>query len=195
MVDILLEVVEGFLQDGESYTELSVERLINGAGISRSTFYVYFKDKGELLLALAEDVVQQLIGAAEVWWNLPPDAAEKDLEEALGGIMEVYVRHHLIWGALVDASGYDTNVRTSFRAVVEAAAAGISKHIRAGQKGGYVRTGIDPERTAAWLTWMTERGLFQQVPGASKAELAKLLKSQTDIVWYALYDGTPSRAG
>ncbi len=194
MVAQMLEVVEGMLQEGESYTELSVERLINGVGISRSTFYVYFEDKGSLLLALAEDVVLQLIGAAEVWWSLPADATEDDLEKALGGIMDVYLRHHLIWGALVDASGYDQNVRNAFRGVVEQAAGGIAKHIKDGQKSGHVRPGLDPERTAAWLTWMTERGLYQQVPGASKAELAKLLRSQTDIVWFTLYDGAPGRS-
>jgi len=45
----LLEVVQQLLDEGESFTEMSVERLVSEAGISRSTFYVYFEDKGDLL--------------------------------------------------------------------------------------------------------------------------------------------------
>src|ERR1700682_3011785 len=35
----LLGVVEELLDEGESFTELSVERLVQAAGMSRSTFY------------------------------------------------------------------------------------------------------------------------------------------------------------
>jgi AcrR family transcriptional regulator len=33
------------LDAGESYTELGVQRIASAAGIARSTFYLYFKDK------------------------------------------------------------------------------------------------------------------------------------------------------
>lgn len=194
LVAKMMTVVEELIEAGESFAEVSVERLITGAGISRTTFYVYFEDKGVLLLALAEDVVTQLVGAAEVWWSLPPGAEEADLERALGGIMDVYRRHQRIWGALVDASAYDPNVRESFRGIVEQAADGLAAYIRRGQKEGHLRAGLDPDRTAAWLTWMTERGLYQRLPGASDAELKKLLRAQTDIVWFTLYEGASTRA-
>ena len=45
----LLAVVEQLLTEGESYAEISVERLVSEANLSRSTFYVYFEDKGDLL--------------------------------------------------------------------------------------------------------------------------------------------------
>ena len=59
----LLEVVEDLLDKGESYTELSVERLVSEAGISRSTFYVYFEDKGDLLRGWFEDIEAELAEA------------------------------------------------------------------------------------------------------------------------------------
>jgi len=189
----LLEVVEELLESGESYTDISVERLITAAQISRSTFYVYFEDKGVLLLALAEDVVAKLVETANTWWDLPPDATQADVEKALREIMDVYRAHSSMWGALVDASAYDPNVRESFHGVVELASSQLAKHIRDGQKGGYVRAGLDPKRTAEWLTWMTERGHHQLAAPASGAEVAKLAKAQTAIVWHTLYEGTPSR--
>jgi AcrR family transcriptional regulator len=189
----MLEVIERLIDDGETYTELSVERLIQAANISRSTFYVYFEDKGTLLLALAQDVMAQIIGVAGAWWNLPPDASHEDVEGAMRGIIDVYVQHAAVWGALVDASAYDPNVRDSYRQVVGQSIDALAKHIREGQSAGTVRSGLDPKRTAAWLTWMTERGLYQQVVGATRAEVAKLVRAQTDIVWYTLYADAPNR--
>lgn len=192
-VAVLLDVVESLLDAGETYTELSVERLITGAEISRSTFYVYFEDKGALLLALAEDVVTQLTDTAQAWWTLPADATQEDVEETLGAIIEVYRKHSSIWGALVDASSYDPKVRESFTQVVDLAAKDLARHIREGQRRGSVRAGLDPRRTAQWLTWMTERGHHQLVAGATPAEVKKLCKAQAAIVWYTLYEGAPTR--
>jgi len=189
----LLEVVEELLASGESYAEISVERLITAAQISRSTFYVYFEDKGVLLLALAEDVVERLLGSAQTWWSLPPDAGPQDIEHALREIIDVYLAHHLLWGALIEASSYDRRVGESFREVVDGAAAGLAQHIKVGQRDGYVRPELDAKRTAQWLTWMTERGHHQLVAGASKAEVAKLCKAQATIVWSTLYEGAPNR--
>ena len=60
----LLQVVERMLDDGEGYTEISVERMVAQAGIARSTFYVYFEDKGDLLEAWFGEITAGLRNAA-----------------------------------------------------------------------------------------------------------------------------------
>src|SRR5260370_1065926 len=60
----LLVAVESLLAEGESFTEVSVERLVTEARISRSTFSVYFQDKGHLPGALTARV-----------WNTLDDGA------------------------------------------------------------------------------------------------------------------------
>lgn len=195
IIEQLLIAVESMLEEGEGFTEMSVERLVTSAGISRSTFYVYFEDKGDLLLALTEDVVRRLVEAAAAWWQLPPEATKDDLRGALAGVISAYMPHQLLWGAVVDASSYDQRVRERFRDVVELAAAAVAKHIRDGQKTGTVRDDLDPKRTGEFLTWMTERGLYQLFRGATEAEVKKLCQAQTDIVWYTLYDGAKTPDG
>ena len=44
-----------------------------------------------------------------------------------------------------------------------AAQRGVSDHIRAGQVDGTIARDIHPDHTAAWLTWMAERGMGQIV--------------------------------
>ena len=41
-------------------SELTIERLCSQAAVSRSTFYVYFEDKGDLLRAWFSDITVEL---------------------------------------------------------------------------------------------------------------------------------------
>ena len=82
----LLAVVEELLMRGESYAEISVERLVSEAKLSRSTFYVYFEDKGDLLRAWFAQVIEELEDAAGRWWGLDGTATKADLRAALADV-------------------------------------------------------------------------------------------------------------
>jgi len=192
---LLLAAVEQLLAEGESYTELSVERLVTEAGISRSTFYVYFEDKGHLLQRLTEDVISDFMAAASKWWSLPPGASREEVGAGLREMVDVYRPHGILMGAVVDAAGYDTAVRQAFGRMVARSIAEVAAHIRAGQQAGTIRAELDPEVTAGWLTWMTERGLFQLVREAADGDVDALAQGLTAVVWNTLYDGAAPRDG
>jgi AcrR family transcriptional regulator len=185
----LLAAVESLLADGESFTELSVERLASVAGVSRSTFYVYFADKGELIRAWLSDISSRLEVAASRWWALDAGAEWSDLRAALELVVTVYRPHATLMAAAFDASAYDPGVREQVETMMGRNVAGLRKHIRNGQAAGTVDARIPAAPTAAWLTWMAERGLAQLVNGASEAEIAGLVDGYTWIVWNTLYAG------
>ena len=187
--DQLLAAIERLVERGESYTELSVERLVEEAGISRSTFYVYFADKGELLGSLAEDSIAAMIEAGRWWWELPPSALKEDVQGALRTVFDTYLEHRGLFAAVVEVAGYDSAVREQFGGLMERVIDELADHIRRGQDAGYVHEDLDPQRTAAWLCWMAERGLYQLVAGADEHQREALLQALTDIVWHTLYEG------
>lgn len=188
----LLEVVERLLDEGESFTEISVERMVSQARLARSTFYLYFQDKGDLLVAWFAEITVELESAAGDWWNLGAEATRKDLRRALERIVETYRPHTTLMAAMYDASAYDAEVRGLVTAMMNRNIAGLRKHIKAGQKAGFVDPDLLPDQTAAWLTWMAERGLHQLVRTASSAELERLVDAYTGIVWNTLY--APARS-
>jgi TetR/AcrR family transcriptional regulator, ethionamide resistance regulator len=188
--DRLGAAAEQLMADGESYTELSVERIVREAGISRATFYVYFEDKGDLLRALAVDFIERMIGAAAAWWSLTGDATRMDLRDAMRAIIDAYQPHKVVMAAVVEVASYDAGLRELFGDLLNQTIAAVAQHIATGQAGGYVEAGLDPERTAAWLTWMAERGLYQLVAPATPAAIEKLLDAMTDITWNTLYAST-----
>ncbi len=183
----VLEAVELLVAGGSSFTELSVERLATEAGVSRSTFYVYFQDKADVLQAWLGDIIGELGEAAEAWWHLPPDATKDDLRAALGHVVAVYRPHTVLMGAVLDTATYDKTVRAAFDRFMRSNIAGLRGHIVAGQKAGTVDSALLPRETAAWLTWMAERGLNEMVSSASDAELDRLVRAYTDIIWNTLY--------
>jgi AcrR family transcriptional regulator len=190
----LLAVVEELLTKGESYAEISVERLVTEAKLSRSTFYVYFEDKGDLLRAWFDLVIEELDQAAGSWWKLGGDATRDDLRVALSEIVEAYRPHTTLMAALYDMSSYDPTVREQVTTMMSRNAAGLRSHMRRGQKEGWIDPNLLPAETAAWLTWMAERGQHQMVRTADDKEVGRLIDAYADIVWYTLYAFAPSRS-
>lgn len=184
-----IEVVEPLLEAGESFADLSVERLIQAADISRSTFYVYFDDKGDLLGAMVVDITADLAEAGTPWFRLAPDATRDELRDALRSLFGTYRRHKTILGAVAEAAAYDARVRDQHRLLVERAVSELSAHIAEQQRQGAAAPELHPRRTAQWLTWMLERGLYQLVAPAQSADAEDLLDSATDIAWRTLYEG------
>jgi TetR/AcrR family transcriptional regulator, ethionamide resistance regulator len=185
--DRLLAVVEDLLAEGESYTELSVERLVSEAGISRSTFYVYFEDKGDLLRSWFTEIEAELEDAAGDWWALDAGSRREDVRTALDRVVKAYRPHTTLMAAMYDAAAYDPGVRELVEGMMGANIAGLRKHIRAGQREGFIDAALPPQQTAQWLTWMAERGLHQLVRKAGDTELERLIDAYTAIVWNTLY--------
>lgn len=189
VVQRLLVVVESLLREEPSYLELKVERILEADGMARSTFYSYFADKVELLIALAESAMSEIIAGAQTIWELPPDATRAQVGEAVRHTVAAYLPHTRLMDAVVEVAGYDARVRERFLAGYAEAASAAAQHIRAGQASGFIRPHLHPEETAAWLTWMAERGMTQLVQHAGRARLARLEETLTSIIWFTLYDG------
>lgn len=186
----LLEVVEQLLEEGEGFTEISVERLVAAAGMSRSTFYVYFEDKGDLLRAWFGEIIAELTTAIDGWWQLGPESTKQDLRKILDTVVQTYRPHTTLMAATYDAAAYDANVRELVETMMDGNLAALVKHIKAGQKAGFIDESLLPTETAAWLVWMEERGLHQLVRGAEGPHLERLIDAYTDIFWNTLYAPT-----
>jgi len=186
----LLEVVERLLGEGENFTEISVERLVSEAGISRSTFYVYFEDKGDLLSAWFSEIIEELVEATAGWWDMDKSATREDLRAVLDRVVRTYRPHTALMAATYDAAAYDASVRELVDSMMGTNVATLRKHIRTGQKEGFIDPSLPGPQTAQWLMWMSERGLHQLVRQASDNELDDLIDAYTNIVWNTLYAPT-----
>jgi AcrR family transcriptional regulator len=167
----VLRATEELLEDGASFAELGIERIATRAGISRTAFYFYFRDKRELLVRLTEEVNAQLIAAASTWWS-----GEGDLRTALRAIAELYREHGALLGAVVEVSTYDEEVATFWRALVARFAEPTRERIEA-EGGEPALAGA----TAFALVWMVERSFYQQLVQREPVPMEELVDAMATI--------------
>lgn len=169
------------LSTGASCSEVVIEDLLSHARMARSTFYVYFEDKGDLLLTLSARTRVELLDLALAIWAVKPSASRVTFTTAVQALTDRWADDCVLIGALIELSLTDRSVAAVAREHQAACRRACAAHIRAGQAAGAVSAAVDPESTAHWLTSMIEWGLFQMQPidAGSQAALA-------DVLWSAL---------
>jgi TetR/AcrR family transcriptional regulator, ethionamide resistance regulator len=177
----------GRLLEHSTYAELSIEKMAREAAISRSTFYNYFADKGDLLRALTAEVMGTLVDAARLWWTLPPDAPKEDLRGALAHLFAIYSPHAALMRAVADSTSHDAAVREEFLNYMHGGREGVLKWIRRGQRATAFRADLDATQVAALLDWMFERGLSQLAGTDDEHNPIRVVAAVTDIVWKAVH--------
>jgi len=181
----LLDAVERSLeQTGETYAELSVERLLDASGVARSTFYYHFNDKHALIAALAEDVLAEFEREALAWWTAPP--SRSSLERATASMFAVYWRHRVVLAAATEIAATDATVREQLDKLWRRIREDVTRMIENGQRDNQIRRDLDPRQTTEWLVWMTERGLYQLTRRGNRNELDGYTSTHVDIVWSTL---------
>jgi len=156
----VMRATEELLAEGESYPELSVEQIARRAGISRTAFYFYFRDKRDLLMRVTEEVAGQLWARAERWWSGEEDGAA-ELAEALASIFGIYRTYAPLLRAVVEAAAYDEATALAWRTLVSRFVTATRERIEREQASGTVDPALPAQEVAFGLCWMTERSAYQ----------------------------------
>jgi TetR/AcrR family transcriptional regulator, ethionamide resistance regulator len=171
---------ESLLARGGSYADLSVEQISAAAGRSRTAFYVYFRDKRELLMRATETVVAQLYDEADQWWSGAD--GRRGLREALTDVLGTYREHRALLRVVVEASTYDPQVADFWRAVV-------GRFINATELR-LIEDGEDPGRAAGKafvLAWMTERVLYERVAVRGRLDDPAIIEALVEVWERSVY--------
>lgn len=188
----LVEATERLLADGTPYIALSVEQLCSEAGVARSTFYVHFRDKGELVTRVAARMLDQLSAAAEAWWVQGTDRAE--LLVATRELIGVYARHRAVLTALTETAAYDGELRLVHQAMVDRHAEPLAALIEEGKRNGEVRE-LHTRETVVALVGMVQVAC-DRLAGGEDGDLDRLAEAITAIAWHALFpDDRPEDGG
>jgi AcrR family transcriptional regulator len=187
IVERLLPLVERRIAEDGSFVTLKLEDLLQDALLSRTTFYRYFKDKNELLLALIVPVLNDVRLAAIRPFDRAAAPTRTELQAELRRNFDIYRPHIPLLNALVEVSYSDPTIREQFQQGFRDVHETIAEHIAHGQRDGFIRPDVLPQETAAWITWMAERGMTQLVAPADADGLDRLAESLATMVWSTVY--------
>jgi AcrR family transcriptional regulator len=188
----VLRATEDLLAEGASWSDLGVERITSRAGISRTAFYFYFRDKRELLLRLTEDVTDELYRQGDIWFSGDGEPAA-ELRRALSNIGGLYREHGAVLRAIVQTAATDDEVAVSWHRIVDRFVDATSTRIEDLQRHGHAAVREDARATAFALCWMIERAFNQQLVLEAPFPERALVDALTGIFVRAVYgDGQPN---
>jgi len=190
----VLRATEQLLNEGTSWADLGVERIATTAGISRTAFYFYFRDKRELLMRVTEDVTERFYAVADTWWSSAEEGPEA-LRNALGALVGLYREHAVLLRAVVEVSAIDETVAGFWRALVGRFILATRERIETERAAGAAPEDGAPAVSVAFsLVWMTERAFYQGIvvapdrePRADEALVAAL----SDVWLRSIYGRLP----
>ena len=182
----VLAATEELLAASGSFQDLKIERIATSAGISRTAFYFYFKDKRELLMRLAEEITNQLYAQADTWFTGSDSAPEDQVSEALESISRLYFGHGPLLRAIVEVSTYDEEIAVFWRALLQRFADATTERIVAEQRAGRAPA-MPAAPTAFALVWMTERTFYQQLVQGAPVDTGELVAALNGIWLRSVY--------
>jgi AcrR family transcriptional regulator len=185
--DALLSIMESMLESGETFTAISVERLAAEAGMSRTRFYMYFEDKGDLLYAWHLKLAAEAQAILGEWWERDGPIERDELHAVLRQVVALCRRHRTLITAIQDAAAVDARARAVVDGIVAEHIAHLQTVIERGQRGGWIDGELDAAGVAGWLGWLLERGIPQLVGNGSRQHLGRVAEAYTAIVWKTLY--------
>jgi TetR/AcrR family transcriptional regulator, ethionamide resistance regulator len=157
----VLRAMEELLAEGETYAELGVERIAGRAGISRTSFYFYFRDKREVLERLTASVADELYDAAEIWWS-GTGISHEALRTSISDVSALFVEHGPLLRAIVEVGTYERDVAEHWRTLIGRFVDATEARIVAEQAAGNAPS-FPARPTAFALVWSVERSLYQQL--------------------------------
>jgi AcrR family transcriptional regulator len=133
----------------QGYDSVKMESIAAAAEVSIGTIYNYYKNKGDLLVAIVSMEVHEVLAAGERVIADPPRHAEK----AVAKLIANYIEHALVYlskemwrqAMAITTQQPDSPSGVAYGALDEALARQTSKLIKKLQTLGLVRVGVDAQ--------------------------------------------------
>jgi AcrR family transcriptional regulator len=152
----IIAAAESLLRE-RPFRELTVDEVMRRTGLSRPSFYVYFRDRHHLVLRVVEHLGAELFTMSDRWLRGTGDGPQL-AREALEGIVAVFVEHGPVMRALADAATDDPGVEQAYTDIVQSFVDATARHIDEETAAGRILP-LDGYETAKALVWMMERYL------------------------------------
>jgi AcrR family transcriptional regulator len=183
----ILAAAEALLAERPA-AEVTVQAIMARTTLSRKSFYVYFRDRADLLASLLTPLRADA-DAALARWRSAIDSVEAG-REALRRAAILYQQRGPLLRAFADAATHDPEVARVWHAAIDQVVAVAEELIdRANRAGGHPP--LDVTRTARALVTMNVHYLLDQLAGMPDADVDATVKALATIWERTIYLRAP----
>ena len=180
----ILDAAEELLRERPSH-EVTVMAVMERTTLSRKSFYVYFRDRHELIARLVAPLRQEIdTRAAEA--RAAHDNPRDQLRAIFLEVARVYMQHGELLRALRESSGQDEDAERVWREFTDPPTARRVAFFRAEIDAGRAK-GLDAQRTGRALITMNLGCFFEQLIGKPRAKPEPLVETLVEIWMRAIY--------
>jgi TetR/AcrR family transcriptional regulator, ethionamide resistance regulator len=165
----ILDATESLLET-MPFRDLTVEDVMERAGLGRTAFYRYFPDLESVVLRHMAAIADEVFVASEDWLAAADPAAQ--LVDSGLRIAAVYRDHGRVMQAFCDAAGAGPDVRDAWRAVLDTLIAPGVTHLEALIAQGRAEC-EDPAETIRALSVLIDRYLLDIYGRSSAVDIAE----------------------
>jgi TetR/AcrR family transcriptional regulator, ethionamide resistance regulator len=183
----ILATAERLLEE-RPLSEISVEDLALGAGISRPTFYFYFPSKNAVLLTLVERMVEEAASSREEALAKLTEEPRAGWRQGLQAYFETFGSRRAVIRAASELRHTNADARELWTEVMEGWAADASAIIESERARGAAPPGRPARELAIALVQMNERALFATLTDeAPSLDEDRVMDVLVDVWMRAIY--------
>ena len=179
----VLAATERLLADGATFTELGVQRIAAEAGVARSTFYLYFRDKTELLLRLAATLGDVSFALVTGWSPDAPDALD-GLADTLLRVIRFYRDRRHVFAAVLEVAGYDRTIGEFWEAQLRLFIDQGERWLLAEQAAGRTPADLNAATASRVMVWGGIRVIADHITNRPADEDPAVAREVAANEWY-----------
>lgn len=183
----VLAATERLLQGGATFTELGVQRIAAEAGVARSTFYLCFRDKTDLLIRLTAHMKEELFRIGGDWRPTGPDGGPAGLAAIYVEQLRYYRERGPLLAAIAEVAAYDAEMREARAREIDRFTRHMTRLIEEEQQAGRLHRGVDAAAAAHVLAWGGEQVIARQVATGDPARDEAVARDLAGSQWYGTY--------
>jgi TetR/AcrR family transcriptional regulator, ethionamide resistance regulator len=153
------------------FSELSVNDVIDEAGISRTSFYAHFDSRAAVIAECLRRVMGQIAVAVDPFLAESEADPEAAIRASIGRWVAVAREHGPVLRTVSEQWPHDERLRELWLSIMARFVAGTARVIETARSGDRAPGGADAERLAACLMWGYERVLQVATAGGDATGL------------------------
>lgn len=183
----ILDATSAILATGQHYADIPVERILEVADVSRSTFYQWFPDKRALILRLTGPLLEEFVATADRYWKEPSQARPEALADVVVELFASARRYRVIWRAYLETTSTDTQFGDNFRRGLHSYTTGIANRIRTEQTAGLISADVDPDQASRFIVVAMQAGFSDVMQLDDDSHDRAFAEAMARSFWLTMY--------
>ncbi|MEU4098375.1 TetR/AcrR family transcriptional regulator [Streptomyces sp. NPDC026673] len=183
----VMSTLERLLDSGEAFRDISVQRLLEEAGVSRATFYAHFPSKSDVLVRLTDGLRESLLALARQWDPAAGEDGADRFARFFEEVLRIHRAHQGVITAVREAAAYDSAVGDFYTADLEGFEEAALRTLLAEQAAGSTTADLDAVAASRIIAWGGAQAIAHHIQVDDGSRDAVFARELARIWWYGAY--------